>query len=271
MLGLESSEPVNDTHKPVVSTQKLSTDQITARTTHESNFSRSLTFAVSQLAKREANTISSLVRKNFTQNQVLALIQIVRQQLFWSGHTQVVGPVKNAPNNYDHSAGENDLGIQNIVRLLCGCMDATGPMASFLQSDPEDFMEIIIPDLRSEIARALEAMGDAVALQGTLREMLRFADSARRASQADASFIRDATTLREPGSGAIVTLHREPDLERGDSETIQGILPLSLRANLVSPSKRRKGGGQLLQRSTRERLAMQSRQLGRYSLERLVL
>jgi hypothetical protein len=241
-----------------------------------------LALALFSLGEYDMSAVSAKLRSSFNTSEILSLIQFLRQELFHGGYTfssQQRPYPSPAPSDSDCLADpmslprEEELLLDTIVRLLSSCIDAVGPVGFFTQGDYDDFIENMIPDLRSEIVRATEAMEEASYLRGILRETIRYADSAnQRKGENERYPVMGDETISPQKPGTIVTLYSEPLVEQGNIEATSGMLPLSLRRDdIVSKTKVRKGGGQILERSAREIHMLQARQKGKYSFERLVL
>lgn len=235
---------------------------------------KALILAVNTLGSNSSNRISSCLRNQLSQTEVLALIQFLRQQLFQGGHTRSMQTISDSSNHiFDESAEPVVDGLVNfdaIVRIMSSCVDLIGPLGLVGLEDDEHFVESIVPELVSEISRALQFVEETTELQGILRETLRYHESLFRHSGTKTSRpIGDVDNFGQQ-TGRIVNLYSE-STEDGDVN-VTGALPLSLGAdNVVSPLKVRKGGAQVTKRSNREILIMESRQKGSYSFDRLIL
>lgn len=237
-----------------------------------------LAITVSYLGMLGLNTISSLIRSKLSQQELLAMIQFIRQHLFESGYTafsrnghhDLISQKRDDVSADEISKANTSLSLTSIVKVLSGCIEVVGPIGFLIQASYDGFIEEMIPQLRSEIALALETLDESIVLQSVLRETLRFIDSVRQggAESPNTDGI-SVSTSQKPGT--IHTLYSEKAEERGDIGDIYGVLPLSLKAESVSPVKTRRGGGEAMQRSTREMYGLLSRQVGQYSFERLVL
>jgi len=239
-----------------------------------------LKMALSRFGKAASSEISSQLRHLFSQTDVLALIQFLRQQMFQGGYTRSILSlaVPSPPDSDDESTGrpskipEEDIPFDAMVKILSSCVDAIGPVGFFGSEDHQDFVESIIPELVSEVTRVTQSLEEAAELTGILRETLRYTESVQRHREAGGRGAHQGLDLiSRPQPGSIVTLYSEQAEGDGRTSTV-GILPLSLRAErAVSPRKVRKGGGQVSKRSAREVLMLESRLKGRYAFERLIL
>lgn len=227
---------------------------------------QALIAALNRFGSAAASTITPLLQKSFSQAEILALIQFLRQQLFQGGHTQSFRTLGSL-----ELEDKDVVSLEAVVRVLSCCIDSIGPLGLIGTIDNEAFVDSIIPDLRSEIASTKESLEDAVELQGILRETLRFYESFEKNPKGNSRSNMGVGKEFEQLPGTIVTLYSEV----GDGMDGHGegrSLPLSLRVDTtVTSHKVRKGGGQILSRSARQKKMLRQRQKGLYSFERLVL
>jgi hypothetical protein len=221
---------------------------------------RSLVEAVDSLGQRDMSELSSTFRRVFSLQEVLGIVQFLRQQLFRAGHTGSLLAAKPLLK------GAKYVSLSAAVKILSACVDAIGPLEMLGAAIEDDFVQRVIPDLLSEITLATQYVEESTDLQGLLRETLRYAESQQP--------IRAHKALPTAGGpdrkrGEIVTLYAQ----RTEDEVISGVpgaLPLSLRAEeVVKTTKTR--DGRKKQRSDREMRLLESRQTGPYTLERLFL
>lgn len=237
-----------------------------------------LAHALKRLALAGPAVVSKQLRKSFDQQEVLALIQLLRQQLYLGGFTRLAGarkypspPSSAASDVDDHNMNPNpQICLEGIVLLLNGCVDALGPVGILGSEEHEEFIQNLLPDLLSEITSATQALEDSTFLQGLVRETLRYAESVERQPfEVRSKIQQDAARLSRKGE--IVTLYAEADSE--EAGVVSGsALPLSLKAEEdIASFKVRKGGGQAYKRSAREMGMLKDRLRSSYSFERLIL
>ena len=234
------------------------------------------------LASYPAQAITAQLRIQFDRPNILSLIQVLRQQLFQGGHTSFYNSrarptppssTASSPRLEDTKITLTTLTLDDIVKLMSSCLDALGPIAFVTSDECSDFMENLLPDLASEVALACEGLQDTSRLQGVLREAIRYAESShiQQSSVVTAPVVQNINAA-EQQPGTIVTLYSEPRPEQGEGGVTGGFLPLSLHGKEgASKTKIRKGGGQVVERSNREILGLQDRNVGNYSFQRLVL
>ncbi|KAK5044612.1 hypothetical protein LTR84_010626 [Exophiala bonariae] len=227
---------------------------------------QALVAALNRFGSAAVSTVTPILKKSFSQTEILALIQLLRQQLFQGGHTQSFRTLALLETD-----DKVVVSLEAVVRVLSCCIDSIGPLGLIGTIDNEAFVDSIIPDLLSEIASTKESLEDAAELQGILRETLRFHESFQRNRKGDARSNLGAGKELKQQPGTIVTLYS--DLGEGMDGPGEGrSLPLSLGVDTaISSHKVRKGGGQILRRSAREKNMLRQRQKGPYSFERLVL
>lgn len=228
-----------------------------------------------------AATITRQFRDILSQNDTLALIQLLRQQLFQGGFTRrpdsSLYPTPPASTNGEvndsHPNMTAQLSLPSISVLLNGCIDTLGPLGildSNTDATQTQFLERLVPELLSEIQSAAEAIEESADLQGLLRETLRYVQSVQKQEQ---NTLRDHSTLhttQDVKSGRIRVVYTEPEADE-EMDVNQAALPISLRAREeMDRYKVRKGGGQASRRSKREAGTLMDRTRSAYSFERLV-
>lgn len=226
-------------------------------------------------------TVTRQFRDMLSQNDTLALIQLLRQQLFQGGFTRrpdsglyPTPPAStNGEVNDSHPNMTSQLSLPSIIVLLNGCIDTIGPLGildSGADATQTQFLERLVPDLLSEVQSAVEAVEESVDMQGMLRETLRYVRSVQKHEQNTGRDHSTLHTTRSVRRGQIRIVYTEPE---GDEETGVQLtaLPISLRAREnLDPYKIRKGGGQVSRRSKRETGMLMDRTRSAYSFERLV-
>jgi hypothetical protein len=230
---------------------------------------QALILAINNFGSSSRSNVSTNLKSKLSQTQVLALIQFLRQQLFQAGYTR---SSTITPTIYPSSLSTIDLAA--AIKVLSGCIDAIGPLGfSFAGVENEDFIGNIIPELVTEIANTKQSLDDVAEVQGTIRESLRYHQSITKHQNCGARVTHHPngilTEHQQPGS--IITIYAEPT--NGDANMQNGAcLPLSLKVdNVVDPLKVRKGGGQVMKRSVRQKMMLERRMVGEYAFERLVL
>ena len=236
--------------------------------------------ALERLYTKPREEIVSTARSFLRGDGLLALIQLLRQQLYYGGYTTSFRsqPLLSPPASpvIDGSKGRHEeegkiLDLQVIVTLLSCCVDALGSLSVLSGSADNPFMEPLIADLRSEISSALQGVEEAAYLQGILREVWRYGASGNNklTESHDQASLGLQPTQRH---GEIITLISQASEDQFDNAATTGMLPLSLKMEAeISDYKVRRGGGQVLHRSGREKAGLEHRAVGKYSFERLTL
>ena len=250
-----------DPEVPVKTFSASTENPMSSATLHEA-----LVAALDRLGTAASPSISRHLKAAFSQRQVLALIQFLRQQLFQAGHTQSYQS-RNTEEDLPHNVALNA-----IVKILSGCVDAVGPLGFLGALDNEEFIGNVVPELLTEITNTKQSLEEVSELRGILREALRYQESIERQQRAGARLPMHATGQPlQQRPGAIMTLFS--DAVEGEEDIRPGTaLPLSLKSeNVVSPTKIRKGGGQVQKRSAQQKMMLEGRNKGQYTFERLVL
>ncbi|KAL9622172.1 MAG: hypothetical protein Q9160_003515 [Pyrenula sp. 1 TL-2023] len=230
-----------------------------------------LRLALNRLEGYDNNSKTSAMGSALAQEEIVALIQFLRHELFMAGHTSHF-----RHQVFESSAYQGPVGLGTIVQILACCINALGPISFVDSGDNEGFFEKLISDLREEISAALAGIEEAMYAQGLIREILRFGTSAIKYKSQEHSGLAIPSSSGKVGrqkAGTIVTIYSEPTDEKGDPDATLGMLPLNLQADdMVSNTKKRKGGGQISKRTNREKAYLRSRrEVGKYSFDRLVL
>src|SRR5205085_190367 len=83
--------------------------------------------------------VTAALRSQLNQSEILSIIQILRQQLFYSGHTShLPSPPSSAwaaPKLDNTGANGASLTLDSILKLLSSCLDAIGPVGFLAQTD----------------------------------------------------------------------------------------------------------------------------------------
>lgn len=273
----------NDSHPKTivdVSTNQ-SLDQQVSNAQEEADVRSCLCIAIERLCGFAPTLLSTYIRAHFQQTEIVALIQFLRQQLFRSGYTTSLQarPYPSPPTSepgaevQDVVLGEvhEEITLGAIASTLSDCIDAIGPTGMLSFGDEGEFVQSLIPELSSEVSRAVEALQDITSLRGFLRETLRFVESADNGRHQAITTVTDGDVSRSKKFGSILTLYTEP-VFGGSAMNNAALLPLGLRTEgMIDKHKVRKGNGSVLKRSEREMGMLQERLRGPYALERLVV
>ena len=210
--------------------------------------------------------ITTAIRTYLDTDVVLALIQILRQQLFRSGCT-------SSSSTSCVASEDAVLAVETTVLVLCSCIDALGSSGFLGSTFDQGLWQDLVPDLKSEISLALAGIEEATYLKGVIQEVLRYGNAAtsNQALPTDSPFhqlekpARETVAIMKVNTGSME--EQSHCMREGSS-----LLPLSLDLeNSVSKTKKRKGGGETNERTARELQYLKSRNIGRYSFERLIL
>jgi hypothetical protein len=210
--------------------------------------------------------VTSAIRAHLDSEEIQALIQFLRQQLFRSGYTSSFP----SPSVASEDAV---ISLEITILVLSSCIDALGPsglLGSTLDQGP---WQDLVPDLKSEISLALAGIEEAAYLKGVLQEMVRYANAVVDPHIQPIAFVLQGSQPPDKEVGKTLSVYADPAEPRGhDTQARSSLLPLSLDVeNGVSRTKKRKGGWEMVERSERELQYLKSRNIGRYSFERLIL
>ena len=241
---------------------------------------QTIVLLMNQLGVLDQSVLSTHLREALSSEEITTSIQFLRQQLFRGGHASWLASNAPATDGEPSAAactGEPAGGVdarlvsfECILTMLSACLNTIGPLQLLNAGKKDQIIESIIPELLSEVELSAHYIEESAELQGILRETLRYSQSRERKLRKTAGSM--------PGSGEkshtigeIVTVYSGHSEDEATS-SLAGMLPLSLRDEYTVDAVRvRKGGGQLSERSKREMLALEGRQKGAYSFERLIL
>ena len=232
---------------------------------------RALVHLLRRLESHASGSVVSALRQEMPHLHMFALINFLRQQLFLGGYTSSFSSQTSASMTENNSVGghkDEVLSLAAITGLLKSVIDAVGIAAWTGSPSGAGQEDGLIRDLRMEISLALSGVEEAAYLKGILRELLRYGQ--RSSEHEDPVMDTQAASVAEwpQKPGEIITIF-DDRWDRGEEATW---LPLDLRSSKekVSPAKIRRGNGRGMKRSKREMRYLESKKVGRYSLDRLV-
>ncbi|QSZ35444.1 hypothetical protein DSL72_008314 [Monilinia vaccinii-corymbosi] len=218
--------------------------------------SEALNVALSKLYTCPDKIITEALQTTFTSQETVSLIYILRAELARGGWT---GRYLDIMDLDDDEVEVPNNSIILISSLLNNCVDAlaaggwlTGN-ARLINGDQSE-SEAFIGTLKMEISAALEGIETAIYLKGLTSEMVRYGNSVLKG-------IGHEDTGRVANS--ILTL---PSGEKDFS-----ILPIGLKAERQISRLRVGAGGEVQKRSKRDIGRLLSRQVAKYTRERIVL
>ncbi|MCJ1314012.1 hypothetical protein MMC25_007692 [Agyrium rufum] len=287
---LTNGEYVNDDAMQVdeVSSQRQETQKPTLNTV-SSNAHSIIRVCLNRLDGLHPRMIQSHLSKAFATSDLLLLLDHLRFELVQSGWT---APYADAGLKSSYKAQTS---ITTLARML-NCTLTTLGTAGFISNpaqpnpdrsgDHDDFDDFETADtialMKAEISAALEGIEEIAYLQGVLGEVLLYADAAVSAKQQHSLLPMDdystqGTTqmvnervVALQGSGEIVTMPTNDTFRDG----AEYLLPLGLKApsTIGEGTRTRVGaGGEIIERTGRERGYSKSRKIGEYSFERILV
>ncbi|KAF7917699.1 uncharacterized protein EAE98_010115 [Botrytis deweyae] len=215
-----------------------------------------LNVALSKLYTCPDNNITEALQTTFTSQETVSLIYILRVELAKGGWT---GRYLDILELDDDEVEAPDNSIILISSLLNNCIDAlaaggwlTGN-ARLINGDQTE-SEAFIGTLKMEVSAALEGIETAVYLKGLTSEMVRYGDSVLK-------------TLGNEDTGRMA----KSILTLPSGEKDLSTLPIGLKAEKQISRLRVGAGGEIQKRSKRDIGRLLSRQVGKYTRERIVL
>ncbi|KAF0328472.1 hypothetical protein GQ607_004268 [Colletotrichum asianum] len=214
---------------------------------------RTLTTAFEKLANYSSVATVRALRETFNPTEILSLIHLLRVQLIGSAWTSRYVDTTNFDRD-DASRAPPDGAISLIAELLSRCIDSVGPSGwltngfSGDQADAADF----ITALKLEVSAALEGLEEAVTLGAFVGDAVQYGSTAASAAKSSSA----ARGQQKP-----VSLEVE----------ISPRLPLGLVSKQAVANHKIVSGGEVLERTSRERGLLLSQKVKAYSLERITI
>jgi hypothetical protein len=212
-----------------------------------------LSVAFAKLNNCPATSTTKALRTSLKPEEILSLVYLLRIELVKGAWTS-----RYLDNTDFEEDAEIDAPPDGIIKLLADllsrCVDSIGPGGWLLNDailagdDSADF----IASLKLEVSAALEGLEEAAYLKGVVGETLRYCEAAQK-SEGKARF-----DLAKPISLQV----KEPGAEA---------LPLGLKAKGKIEKTKVVSGGEIVERSAREKGHIRSQQVGLYSLERIAI
>ncbi len=203
---------------------------------------------------------------------LLQLVDLLRLALANAGW---LSPYTSAPltppSTPPHSNPNSQ--IQQISHILTSVLDALGPTGWLLGSSAitsrstgtdGSISANTINHMKAEISAALEGIEEATYLRGLLGEMLVCGKGALLPSASMSSNSKSQSQKREGAGGAIKPMSVPLEAE-------SAFLPLGLKRAKAVPLTKVGAGGEVIRRSRRDIGRLKSRQVGKYSFERIVV
>ncbi|KPM35022.1 Uncharacterized protein AK830_g11553 [Neonectria ditissima] len=220
-----------------------------------SSRSRGLTLAFTKLWRLPALTTVKALRATLKTEEIMSLIYTLRVELVRGAWTSLYID----PTSFDSEGNEPppDGAITLISDLLGRCLDAVGAggwlfndaISSTDKAEAGDFLTA----LKLEVTAALEGLEEAVYLNGIVGEAVQFGLASQKGGAA-----RQAWNTNKP-----ITMQLESRESR--------LLPLGLKTKQLPTSLKVVSGGEVVERSVRERGHLISQKVEAYSLEKLAI
>jgi hypothetical protein len=226
---------------------------------------RGLTVAFGLLATCSSTSTVLAIRRLFRPAETLSLIHVLRVELVKGGWTTRYLDTSHLDSQ--GNADDDDLeapadgSIQLIADLLCRCIDSVGPggwaINDAILSRAGDHLDSadLLGALKLEVSAALEGIQEAVYLRGILSETARYGAEVQKAQPTWTSTNNKKQPIRI-------------NLPTRESR----MLPMGLKTPW-QPIEKEKivAGGEMIQRTKREKGQLISQKVGAYSLERIVI
>ncbi|KAH8653493.1 hypothetical protein BX600DRAFT_386170 [Xylariales sp. PMI_506] len=212
-----------------------------------------LSIAFAKLANCPAPSVIKTLQSTLRPEEILSLVYLLRVELvkgFWT--SRYLDTTVDEDTEVD---APPDGIIKLIADLLGRCVDAIGP-GGWLMNDAllaGDDSGDFIASLKLEVSAALEGLEEAVYLRGVVGEAVKYCEAVQKAEARQQNF-----NLSRPISLQVKEFGFEA-------------LPLGLKSKARVEKTKVVSGGEIVERSTREKGHLYSQQVGPYSLERIVI
>ncbi|KAI5457622.1 hypothetical protein BGZ63DRAFT_493650 [Mariannaea sp. PMI_226] len=217
-----------------------------------SSRSRGLTLAFTKLWRLPAITTVKAIRATLKTEEILSLIYTLRVELVRGAWTSLYID----PTSFDAEGNEAppDGVITLIADLLGRCLDAVGAggwlfndaISSSAKAETGDFLRA----LKLEVTAALEGLEEAVYLNGIVSEAIQFGLAVQKGG-----------ATRQ--SNKLAPMQVESQASR--------LLPLGLKPKQLPTKTKVVSGGEVVERSLRERGHLISQKVDAYSLEKIAI
>ncbi|EXF74166.1 hypothetical protein CFIO01_07816 [Colletotrichum fioriniae PJ7] len=218
---------------------------------------RALTTAFEKLASYSSIATVRALRETLSPTEILSLIDTLRTQLYRGAWTSRYFDMTDMDK--DEAAGTPPDGtISLIAELISRCIDSIG-LSGWLTNGASsvggraDALEFIT-NLSNEVSAALTGLHETVLLDGYVGEAVQYGRTAKTGSSASAAASARAGALAKPVSLDVELSTR---------------LPLGLVSKQHVSNQKIVSGGEVLERSSRERGHLLSQKVKAYSLERI--
>jgi len=218
---------------------------------------RGISVAFSKLGACPSSSAIKALRATFKPDEIMSLMLVLRVELLGGGWTDRYVEDDSTEDEKRFEAPPDNV-IKLIADLLGLCIDSLGP-GGWLFNDPlqsADDTADFIDSLTHEISAALVGLGETVYLRNLLADPLKYWEASQKTvSTSNAQDVHAtkpiAVHVREPGANALPLGLEDP------SQRVSG-------QKIV-------GGGEIVQRTSREIGHLYSQKVGSYSLERIVI
>jgi len=208
-----------------------------------------LSVAFSKLASCPPVIAVQSLRRLFQPREIICLLNVLRSELINDGWTRryLDGSVDDKEQDENEAAPDGSIKI--IADLMCRCLDSVG-LGGWMafdatlsngsdEEEPVDYFS----QVQTEVSVALEGIQEAVRLQSTLAQTVKYAKRARYAQKA--AGLSRGSMIRSPA------------------------LPFGLKTDTRPSLDRIRAGGEIVQRSRRQIGLFQSKTRKAYSVTRI--
>ncbi|KAL1878579.1 hypothetical protein VTK73DRAFT_7757 [Phialemonium thermophilum] len=218
---------------------------------------RGLTISLGLLAACPPSDTVRTIRRLFRPEETLSLMHVLRIELVKGGWT-----TRYLDTSYLDGDGDleppPDGSIRLIADLLSRCIDSVGPggwmVNDAILARSEDALDSTdyLSALKLEVSAALEGIQEAVYLRGIVSQAVKYATGVQKS-------LAGQTAEQKDGQSKPIVMRQAQSR----------MLPLGLGTKSKIPTEKVVSGGEIVQRSKRERGHLGSQKVGAYTLERV--
>ncbi|KAI1503354.1 hypothetical protein F5X99DRAFT_375874 [Biscogniauxia marginata] len=227
-----------------------------------------LSVAFVKLGKCSGISTIKALRSTFKPEEILSLVHLLRVELVKGGWTSRYLDSTDFERDTSLDAPPDGV-IKLLADLLGRCVDSIGPGgwllndAMLASDDSGDFMA----SLKLEVSAALEGIEEATYLRGVVGEAVKFFKLSSPPSTR-----KKTREGRGAGNNRVARAAKIKPISIRIREPMDDALPLGLRPAFERISSHKVvSGGEIVPRSKRETGLLISRQVGAYSLERIII
>lgn len=204
--------------------------------------------------------VTKALKTEFSTQELRALVDLLRIELARGQWLSAYGEDSLEPLGGGRSDNDQVCNIANLLNCVIDSIGSGGWVLGASITDDLTETEDTIAYMKAEISAALEGIEEATYLKGLLGQILLYGNS---------------TTSSQKKSHNFLGANQQPlqiqSLPVNGASMESSVLPLGRKAAQGVPTKKVRGGGELIERSRRDIERLQNRTIGKYSFDRIVI